>query len=188
MSLIECKCGHTDCSAYKRCCFLPTEYFAYNGKVKILFVGQGGGSGNYLRDMVIYCMKDCGKSVGIAFSNTIRDNPDKNRVPTKDELKWCLEFLENDINELQKLGLTTIMPLGKSATESFLVGTDAISKMCGKSSSVFIKNHSFQVVPTFHPSYLMRQSPGSKKFDSSKLTDLDKQSIDDITTSIMLSF
>src|SRR4030043_161918 len=94
--LIKCPCKYKICPVYSKCCFLPTECHPDpQGNISLLFVGQGGGTderklgrpfvgraGKRLRQQVLYVRKHLKKHVGVAFSNSIRDNPDGNRVPT----------------------------------------------------------------------------------------------------------
>lgn len=189
---IKCDCTETDCPVYHKCCFLPTEINADpEGGVSILFIGQGGGSdertrgrpfigraGTRLRQQVLFVRKKLGKHVGVAFSNSIRDNPDGNRVPTPKEYKYCLKYLYRDIALLKKRGLKVIIPLGNASKDVFMPNTGAMSVCHGRitnfSNSAF--GHINQM-PTYHPSFVMRNAP---KFEDTKLSEYDKIVLKDI--------
>jgi uracil-DNA glycosylase family 4 len=119
------------------------------------------------------------KHIGVAFSNTIRDNPDDNRVPTQQELDMCLSYLYRDIATLKERGLKVVMPLGNAAKGALIVGgTGAISKDRGQ---VFKVSHAvfgdILMIPTYHPSYIMRNVP---VFDETKESPLDEMVVNDI--------
>jgi len=195
-----CDCKFQECPVYKKCCFLPTEYFLFEDKLKILFIGQGGGAteriqkrpfcgraGEYLRELIIYCMKQNKKTVGIAFSNTIRDNPDGNRVPSETELTWCMRHLITDIVKLKEFGLSVIIPLGNAATSVFLKGQmQPITKSRGKCYQYVVDSHTFTVIPTYHPSYLLRQAQNVKHFNPTTMTQFDENVISDVSMAIRI--
>lgn len=173
--LMPCKCDKQDCPVFKKCCFLPTEcHPGTDGNISILFVGQGGGAderkqgrpfigraGKRIRQQVVYARKLFNRHFGVAFSNTIRDNPEDNRVPTQEELDVCLGRLYADIMVLKKKGLKAVIPLGNASKLALI--PDAlpnITKDRGRlykvSCDVF---GSIAMIPTFHPSYVMRNVP-----------------------------
>lgn len=189
---IKCDCTEMGCPVYHKCCFLPTEVNAApDGSVSILFIGQGGGSdervrgrpfigraGTRLRQQVLFVRKKLGKHVGVAFSNSIRDNPDGNRVPIPKEYEYCLKYLYRDIATLKKRGLKVIIPLGNASKDVFMPNTGAMSVCHGRitnfSNSAF--GHISQM-PTYHPSFVMRNAP---KFEDTKLSEYDKIVLKDI--------
>lgn len=180
---IKCECKKEQCPVYKRCCFLPTECHPnLDNNVEILFVGQGGGkeerkkgrpfigpAGKRLRKQVIYTRKKLKKQIGVAFSNTIRDNPDGNRPPTPEELELCLNFLYNDIKYLkEERGLKIVIPLGNSAKKA-LIEESAPALRQDRGKVYIVKNKIFgsvPMMPTFHPSYIIRTETG---FNEEKL-------------------
>lgn len=197
--LIKCVCKNHDCPVFSKCCFLPTECNPdKEGNISILFVGQGGGSderkrkrpfigraGKRLREQVLYMRKDLKKHVGVAFSNTIRDNPENNRVPTEEELRFCLEFLYRDIATLKKRGLGVVVPLGNAAKSSLIEGSGAMSKAHG--TLFTLKNEHFEeisVIPTYHPSYIIRNAP---RFNPDKISKLDEIVLTDFFKAYWLS-
>lgn len=161
-------------------------------KISILFVGQGGGAderklrrpfigraGKRIRQQVIYARKLFKKHFGVAFSNTIRDNPEDNRVPTKEELEMCLPYLYQDIATLMGKGLGIVIPLGNAAKTALIESSsEGMSKDHGHIFSVSKPAFgAIAVMPTYHPSYVMRCVP---TFKEEPMSSLDLLVINDI--------
>jgi len=176
VKLLKCKCDNKDCVGHwtGHCCFLPTHCFVIDGKVDILFVGQGGGAeereqelpfvgmaGKRLKNIILTVKKEIG-GFGVAFSNTIRDNPENNRVPLQEEVDNCIGYLKKDVTYLVKNhGLKVIMPLGNHSNQVITKSNIGITSDRG---NVYKVNFGvdINVVPSLHPSYLMRNGT---KFD-----------------------
>ena len=189
---MKCDCKKSECPVFNKCCYLPTECHPdKEGNIELLFVGQGGGAderkrgrpfigraGQRLRNQIVSMMKHLNRHVGVAFSNTIRDNPDGNRVPSQEELDFCLEYLYKDIFLLMKRGLKVVIPLGNAAKKALLPDSGA---MGGDHGTLFsLKKEKFgeiAVIPTYHPSYVMRNFP---RFNGEKLSSLDHTVITDM--------
>lgn len=185
-NLLPCQCEKKDCPVFKRCCFLPTEcHPGVDGKISILFVGQGGGAderklrrpfigraGKRIRQQVIYARKLFKKHFGVAFSNTIRDNPEDNRVPTQEELDVCLGHLYADIKTLKERGLKAVIPLGNAAKLALI--PDALPNITKDRGKLYtVSNEVFGnvvMIPTFHPSYVMRNVPVFCKSEMDKVS------------------
>lgn len=193
---LKCLCTENSCPVYKKCCFLPTEVNPdTEGNVSILFIGQGGGSderkrgrpfigraGTRLRQQVLYVRKKLKKHIGVAFSNTIRDNPDGNRIPTQQEYDFCLKHLYKDIANLKKRGLKIIIPLGNASKAVFLPKSGSMLTCHGKISK-FLNETFGQInsMPTYHPSYIIRNAP---RFDENNLSEYDVVVIKDIIKAV----
>lgn len=190
--IIKCTCSDKDCPVYHKCCFLPTECNAsVDNKISLLFIGQGGGTderkigrpfigraGKRLRQQILYARRTLKKHFGVAFSNSIRDNPDKNRVPTSKEYDHCLGYLYKDISILKDRGLRVLIPLGNASKSIFLPVSEPMGSSHGIISS--FKNETIgriKIMPTYHPSYIIRNYPN---FNEEKISDLDKIVINDI--------
>ena len=190
---IRCDCTERSCPVFPKCCFLPTEcYPSPEGQVHLLFVGQGGGrderkkgrpfigrAGARIRQQVAWVRHRLSIYVGVAFSNTIRDNPDGNRIPSDEELQKCLPYLFRDIALLKQRGLGMVVLLGNAAKSALIrTGTEGMSKDRGK---IFrIRNGIFEempMMPTYHPSYVMRKYP---RFNEDVPSHLDRVVIGDI--------
>jgi uracil-DNA glycosylase family 4 len=189
---IKCACVENRCPVFSKCCFLPTECHPDpEGQISILFVGQGGGmderkqrrpfigrAGTRLRQQVLFVRKKLGKHIGVAFSNTIRDNPDGNRVPTPQEYKFCLKYLYQDINVLKDRGLGIVIPLGNASKSVFQPDSGSMVTDHGRISN--FSNEAFghiNIMATYHPSFVIRNAP---KFNDPVLSEYDKIVIKDI--------
>ncbi len=91
---------------------------------------------------------------GVYIANTVKCRPPGNRNPLDDEIAACMPFLERQI---EIIGPRVIMTLGSVATRALLGDVGSISKARGKT----FRYRGIPVVPTFHPSYLLR-NPKSK--------------------------
>jgi uracil-DNA glycosylase family 4 len=133
---------------------------------ELVFVGEGpgadedaqglafvGAAGQLLTKM-IEAMGFTRDEVFIA--NIVKCRPPGNRVPEPAEAAACLHFLED---QLALLKPKVIVTLGATALK-YLMGMESVSitKMRGHWLSV----GGVEVMPTFHPSYLLR-TPEAKK-------------------------
>jgi DNA polymerase len=113
------------------------------------FVGPAGE----LLDKMIEAMGWTRDSVYI--NNIIQCRPPGNRNPQPDEVESCKPFLEARIRAIAP---RIIVALGRPAANT-LLGVDApISTLRGK----FHDRNGVQVMPTFHPAYLLRE-PAKKR-------------------------
>lgn len=85
----------------------------------------------------------------VYITNVVKSRPPGNRDPEADEVEACLPFLIKQIESIQPLVIVT---LGRIATQSLLNTKDPITKLRGK----WQKFQGIRVMPTFHPSYLLR--------------------------------
>lgn len=114
------------------------------------FVGRAG----QLLTKMIEAMGFARDDVYIA--NVVKCRPPENRNPEPDEIERCEPFLFRQIETIQP---KVIIALGAFAAKTLLRSPDPISKLRGR---VF-DYHGAQLIPTFHPSFLLR-SPGQKKY------------------------
>jgi uracil-DNA glycosylase family 4 len=114
------------------------------------FVGRAG----QLLTKMIQAMGFAREEVYIA--NVVKCRPPENRNPEPDEIETCEPFLFQQIETIKP---KVIIALGAFAAKTLLRTQEPISRLRGR---VF-DYHGAQLVPTFHPSFLLR-SPGQKKF------------------------
>jgi DNA polymerase len=113
------------------------------------FVGAAG----QLLTRIIKAMGFSRDTVYIA--NILKCRPDTpgqasgNRKPTPEEMKTCSPYLLEQIDLIQP---KVIVALGATAVEGLLGRTEGISKLRGH----FQQFRGVPVMPTFHPSYLLR--------------------------------
>ena len=95
---------------------------------------------------------DIDAAVDLYIANVVKCRPPNNRVPQQEEIEACSVHLDDQLRLLKPLVMVT---LGKTATDAVLDTKDApIGKIRGEVFSV----GNTKVIPTFHPSYLARQS------------------------------
>lgn len=113
------------------------------------FVGRAGK----LLDAMITAMGLTPNDVYIC--NIIKCRPPGNRRPLPEEVTACYPFREK---QLQLVKPQVIVALGATATEGLLGSGPGISKRRGKWHSA----GGVAIMPTFHPSYLLR-NPAAKE-------------------------
>jgi len=137
-----------------------------NPDARIVFVGEGPGkdediqgepfvgrAGQLLTDIIIKGMKMQREDVYIC--NVVKCRPPENRNPEPDEVDACEGFL---IKQLEVIRPEIVVALGTFAAKTLLKTDLPISKLRGR----FHDYKGIQVMPTFHPSYLLR-NPEKKK-------------------------
>jgi uracil-DNA glycosylase family 4 len=107
------------------------------------FVGPAGD----LLSKIITAMGFSRETVFIA--NIVKCRPPGNRVPQKDEVDACSQFLRR---QLEIVAPKVICTLGAPATRALLGVTTGITQLRGK----LFDFHGIPVLPTFHPAYLLR--------------------------------
>ena len=133
----------------------------------LVFVGEGpgqeedeqgrpfvGAAGQLLTDIIVKGMKLRREDVYIC--NIVKCRPPNNRNPAPDEIEACVGFVKEQIAAIKP---RVIVTLGNVPTQSLLGTKQGITKMRG----VWHEYQGIPVMPTFHPSYLLR-TPGEKKW------------------------
>ncbi len=137
-----------------------------NPNTNLMFVGEAPGAtedekgrpfvgraGELLTKMIENVLNIKREDVYIA--NIVKCRPPNNRVPTPKEALTCKPYLEKQI-EIIKPKL--IVALGSTAYRYLTNDTTPISQVRGN----FFKSDDIMILPTFHPSFLLR-NPTSKK-------------------------
>lgn len=136
-----------------------------NPEAKLVFVGEGPGqdedrqglpfvgrAGQLLTRMIDGTCERIGLPVrrkDVYICNVVKCRPPKNRAPEKDEMEICGQFLARQINAIQP---KAICVLGGTAAKALLRTRTGITQLRGK----WQKWGDIRVMPTFHPSYLLR--------------------------------
>ena len=107
------------------------------------FVGRAG----QLLTKIIIAMGFQRKDVYIA--NIVKCRPPDNRNPNRDEMKNCSGYL---FEQLDLIKPRVVVTLGNVPTQFFLQVQTGITSLRGK----FFPYGHLQIMPTFHPSYLIR--------------------------------
>ncbi|MBA2301871.1 MAG: uracil-DNA glycosylase [Acidobacteria bacterium] len=92
----------------------------------------------------------------VYIANVVKCRPPENRNPEPDEIGSCEPFLFRQIETIKP---KVIVALGAFAAKTLLHSQDPISKLRGHVHDY----HGAKLIPTFHPSFLLR-SPGQKKY------------------------
>jgi uracil-DNA glycosylase len=136
-----------------------------SAETRLMFVGEGPGAeedeqgipfvgrAGQLLTQIIKAMGFDREAVYIA--NVVKCRPPGNRNPEPDEIEQCEPFLMRQIDVIKP---AIIVALGKFAAQTLLRTTEPISKLRGR----FREIGDIRVMPTFHPSYLLR-NPEAKR-------------------------
>jgi DNA polymerase len=107
------------------------------------FVGRAG----QLLTKIISAMKF--KREDVYITNIVKCRPPENRTPNKEEIEKCKSYL---LEQLDLLKPKVVVALGKVATDFFLPSSLGMTALRGN----FYQYGPLQVMPTFHPSYIVR--------------------------------
>jgi len=143
-----------------------------NPEAKLMFVGEAPGeeedlqgepfvgrAGQLLTKMII-AMGLTREQVYIA--NIVKCRPDMppgapgNRKPTKQEMETCVPYLRAQIEVIQP---GVMVALGATAAEGLLGPIGTIGSLRGK----FLEYRGTPLMPTYHPSYLLRNQSNTEK-------------------------
>jgi uracil-DNA glycosylase len=130
-----------------------------NWAAELMFIGEAPGrdedeqgrpfvgrAGQLLRK-IIAAMKFGEEEVYI--TNVVKCRPPENRVPHRDEVEACFPYL---VRQIELIRPKVIVTLGKTPTEHFVPGRAGMGELRGR----FGDCRGIPVMPTFHPSYLIR--------------------------------
>ena len=155
-----------DCKRCKLCNGRTQIVFGSGSpKAELVFVGEGpgeeedkqgipfvGAAGQLLTKM-IEAMKFSRDTVYIC--NVVKCRPPGNRNPEPEEIQSCEPFLRAQLRVIKP---KVIVALGKFAAQTLLREDTAITRLRGQ----WRKYEGIDLMPTFHPAYLLR-SPEEKK-------------------------
>ena len=132
----------------------------------LMFVGEGPGAqeditgrpfvgraGELLTKMIENAIEIPRSKTYIA--NIVKCRPPNNRVPTPQEAHTCLPYLQKQI---ELVSPSIIVALGSTAYHYLTGDKSSISKVRGET----IDMGNYVLIPTYHPSYLLR-NPSAKK-------------------------
>jgi DNA polymerase len=95
------------------------------------------------------------KRSDVYIANILKCRPPSNRNPEEDEINTCIPFLEK---QLKIIAPEIVCTLGNIATRAMLDTDMGITKLRGR----FHERSGLKVMPTYHPSYLLRD-PSKKR-------------------------
>ena len=115
-----------------------------------VFVGRAGELLTKMIENVLYIKRE-----SVYISNIVKCRPPNNRAPTSSEALTCRAYL---FKEIEIVKPKIIVALGSSAYHYLTNDNTPISQIRGN----VIDFNSGKLIPTFHPSYLLR-NPSAKK-------------------------
>ena len=143
-----------------------------NPSAKVVFVGEGPGAdedaqglpfvgraGQLLTQMINNTASREGIAVrrdDVYICNVVKCRPPDNRNPEPDEMKTCGQFLEH---QLEAIRPKAICVLGGTAAKFLLSAKQGITRIRGN----WHEWHGIPVMPTYHPSFLLRPYAQDKK-------------------------
>jgi uracil-DNA glycosylase len=136
-----------------------------NPEATLMFIGEGPGAdedeqGEPFVGRAGQLLTQIIKAMGFAreevyITNVVKCRPPGNRNPEPDEIARCSPFLQAQIASINP---KVIVALGKFAAQTLLATETPISRLRGR----FHEMGDTVVMPTFHPSYLLR-NPAAKR-------------------------
>ena len=138
-----------------------------NPQARLVFVGEGPGADEDAKGEPF--VGDAGKMLNriitameikredVYICNVVKCRPPGNRNPEPDEIEACSPFL---LRQLMSVKPEVVVALGKFASQTLLETKEPISKLRGK----FRDFHGIPLMPTYHPSYLLRTGGNSDSF------------------------
>jgi DNA polymerase len=142
----------------------------------LMFVGEGPGAdediqgrpfvgrAGQLLTRIIAAMNYSRPDVYI--TNVVKCRPPQNRTPVRDEVERCRPYL---LAQIENIAPRVIVTLGKVATDFFHPSAAGMSNLRGR----FLEYGEILVMPTFHPSYLIRNE-GNKEIKRLVWQDMQK--------------
>jgi len=136
-----------------------------NNRAEVMFVGEGPGAdedsqgrpfvgrAGQLLTRIITAMGF--KREDVYITNIVKCRPPKNRTPVREEIDACKPYL---ISQIEAIAPRVIVSLGKVATDFFHPSPTGMTKLRGQ----FVEYGKVLVMPTFHPSYIVRNE-GNKE-------------------------
>ncbi len=153
-----------DLGECQRCALGKTRknlvFGAGNPQARLVFVGEGPGADEDRKGEPF--VGEAGQVLGriitamglkreeVYICNVVKCRPPGNRDPEQDEIAACSSFL---LRQLQAIKPEVVVALGKFAAQTLLDTKEPISKLRGR----FRDFHGIPLMPTYHPSFLLRR-------------------------------
>jgi DNA polymerase len=128
-------------------------------RAELIFIGEGPGAEEDLQGLPFVgaagqLLNNLLSKLGLRreevyIANVVKCRPPGNREPEADETGQCLPFLREQIEAIKP---RVIVTLGRVATQAVLETPAPLTRLRGQ----WQKFGNIKVMPTFHPSYLLR--------------------------------
>ena len=131
-----------------------------NPRARLVFVGEGPGAdedrqgepfvgeAGQVLNRIITAMGL--KREDVYICNVVKCRPPGNRDPEQEEIAACSAYL---LRQLRAIRPEAVVALGKFAAQTLLDTKEPISKLRGR----FRDFHGIPLMPTYHPSFLLRR-------------------------------
>jgi uracil-DNA glycosylase len=129
----------------------------------LMFVGEGPGEQEDLQGVPFVgragrLLTQLIEGIGMTrddvyIANVVKCRPPGNRDPLPDEIAACSPWLDR---QLELIRPRVVMTLGNFATKLLLQTKDGITKLRGREFAYERSGHHAVLVPTFHPSAVLR--------------------------------
>lgn len=169
-SCVRCELGKTR---------IKTVFSRGNPKAALAFVGEAPGAdedasgvpfvgkaGQLLDKMIAAMGLNAERDVYVC--NIIKCRPPGNRRPTSDEITTCIPYLHE---QLANVSPKVIVAMGNTSAQALLDTKLGITRLRGQFKLYRGKT---LLMPTYHPSYLLRESPIQKLSKQEAWEDLQK--------------
>ncbi|HEY1955042.1 MAG TPA: uracil-DNA glycosylase [Polyangiaceae bacterium] len=143
-------------------CFVGEAPGADEDAQGLPFVGRAG----QLLDKMIAAM-GLSPERDVYVCNILKCRPPDNRKPTPDETATCIPYLHD---QLANVSPKVIVALGNTAAQALLDTKLGITRMRGQ----WKLYRGTLVMPTYHPSYLLREGPAQRNAKQEAWDDLQK--------------
>jgi len=137
-----------------------------SSRPELIFVGEGPGADEDAQGLAFVgragqLLTKIIEAMGLSrdevwIGNIVKCRPPNNRVPTPEEMNACLPYLREQIALLQP---KVMVCLGATAVKGLLDPQAQISKVRG----TWMTFEGIDVMPTFHPAYLLRNPPAKRE-------------------------
>jgi len=134
-------------------------------RARLMFIGEGPGADEDAKgepfvgragQLLTRIIESIGlKREQVYIANVVKCRPPENRTPLPDEVATCSPFLRQQIAAIRP---RVIVCLGTPAAQTVLGTRETITRLRG----AFRDMDGIQVMPTFHPAYLLR-NPAAKR-------------------------
>jgi len=132
---------------------------------EIAFVGEGPGADEDAQGLAFVgragkLLTKMIEAMGLSreevwIGNIVKCRPPENRAPLPEEMEECMPYLKEQLALLQP---KVIVCLGATAVKGLLETKTGITKLRG----TWMSFEGIDVMPTFHPAYLLRNPPTKK--------------------------
>ena len=179
--------------SFKKCNICPIEalgssnivYGSGNPESKIMFIGEAPGEeedrlklpfvGRSGKLLTVAINKTGTDRADVFITNILKCRPPNNRTPFPEEMKASKEQVLD--KEIAIIDPRVICTLGSCATNTVLEKSVKITQARG---AIYLVHDKYFVVPTYHPSYVLRNGNSSKvlhefESDIQKAIDLAKR-------------